>query len=103
MDYIAPTDAELAATTEEDLLGIGTEPDHPLAGLPGEHPAARYPVLLGTHASEEADAMGAIFDGESYEPMRECWIDLERRCLHHVLGCTCIIPAETASDYANSA
>lgn len=44
MDYIAPTDAELAAMTAEELLGRGSDPADPFAGLPVEHPAARYPA-----------------------------------------------------------
>lgn len=100
VDYVAPTDAQLAAMPEKELLGFGNEPDELFAGLPIEHPAARYPVLVGTDTREEAEAMGADFEPEH---MRDCWIDLKTRRLNHVPGCTCIKAAEAAVDCARLA
>lgn len=103
VDYVAPTDAELAAMADQELLGLMTDPDAPLAGPPVEHPAARYPICLGAYSREEAEDMGADFSPENDELRDECWIDLESRGLHHVPGCTCIMPAGPAADCARDA
>ena len=103
MDYIAPTDAELAAMPEDELLGFGGDSDDPVAGPPVEHPAGRYPVCLGMVTREEAEDMGALFEEASPDLMRECWIDLETRTLHHEPRCTCIRPDEVAADCAREA
>lgn len=103
VDYIAPTDAELAAMTDEELLGFMNDPDYPLSGPPVEHPAARYSICLGAYSREEAEDMGAEFSPEHDEFLDECWIDLESRRLHHVPGCSCIMPADAAADCAREA
>lgn len=103
VDYVAPTDAELAAMTDPELLGAMTDPDAPLAGPPVEHLAARYPICFGKCSREEAEAMGADFSPENDELLDECWIDMESRRLHHVPGCTCIMPADMAADCARDA
>ena len=99
VDYIAPTDAELAAMTEDELLGFGSDPDDPFAGPSVEHPAGRYPVCVDSFTREEAEDMGAIYEDE---PLRESWIDLKTRTLHHVPGCRCIRPSEVAAGCARS-
>lgn len=101
MDRIAPTAAELEALTDEELLGLGDpDPDDPWAARPVAHPAEHYPVCMGSFTLEEAEDMGAIIEDE---PLRECWIDLATRTLHHVPGCRCIRPSEVAADCARSA
>ena len=89
--------------TEEELLGFGSDPDDPFAGPPIEHPAGRYPVCLGTYTREEAEDMSAVFDAAGESLMRQCWIDLETRTLHHVPGCRCIRRADGDVDCAGEA
>ena len=74
--------------TEEEILGPGIDLDDPFGPGDGrEYLSNRYPVCLGSvSAATAADLGGALEHG----PMRECWIDLEARRLHHVPGCRCI-------------
>ena len=87
MDWIAPTDEELAAMTEEEILGPGIDIDDPFGPRDREDLADRYPVCLGHVSAAAAADLGALVEDG---PIRECWIDLEARRLHHVSGCRCI-------------
>lgn len=102
MDYSAPSDADLASMTEEELLGRGSDPDDLFAGLSVEHPAARYPVCLGEISREEAEE---LLGPAEWQPRIdfECWIDLGTRTMHYGLRCTCIRPDEVAADCAGEA
>ena len=87
MDWITPTDEELAAMTDEEILGPEPDLDNPFAPRDREYPGDRYPVCLGSVSAAAAADLGVIVDPT---PMRECWIDLKARRLHHVPGCCCI-------------
>ena len=83
MDWIAPTDEELAAMTDEEILGPGIDINNPFGDQKEVYLGDRYPVCLGADTPPP---------GTSIEtgPMRVCWIDLPARRLHHVPGCRCI-------------
>ena len=81
MDWIALTDEELAAMTEEEILGPGIDIDNPFGPRDREYLADRYPVCLGS--APPGTAADAIVEDR---PIRGCWIDLPARRLHHVPG-----------------
>ena len=53
MDYLCPTDEELRAMTDEELLG-------PLERPTVDDLAGRYPIMLGEVPLEEAEAWGVL-------------------------------------------
>ena len=78
-----PTDAQLAAMTDEQILG-------PPEGATPDDLAAHYPVQLGPYTAEEAEAFAADHDpGAASAVDGACWIDLERRRLVHMPYCGC--------------
>lgn len=85
MDWISPTDEELAAMTDEEILGPGIDIDNPFGPHDREYLADYYRVCLGS--APLGTVAAAIVDGR---PIRGCWIDLEARRLHHLPSCRCL-------------
>ena len=97
MDYLCPTDEELRAMTDEELLG-------PLERPTVDDLAGRYPIMLGEVPLEEAEAWGFCLATEDiFDFERHCYIDLEHRTVVHGSGCRCIVPPEVLVDCARKA
>lgn len=95
MDYLCPSDEELQAKTDQEIL-------RPLEGATVDNLGGRHPVLIGEFSAEEADEWGAFAD-RAISIESHCYIDLGRRTVIHSAKCNCIVPSEALADCAQRA